>query len=956
MKRRLSIKRTGYLTLLLWLSVTVMTFAQNMPQNTIGGKLKLDPKIRTGKLENGMTYYIRHNETPKAHAEFYFVQKTGSMQEENMERGMAYLLEHLAMKGSKNFPDNRGILNYIESIGMRVGENLSTSTGFDETIYKLLDVPVTRQGTIDSSLLILHDWSAFLLLEEETIQQAIKNLRENWRTYKNVQMRILEQQIKDLYPDSKYGSRLPIGILGSIENFSQQDIINFYKTWYRPDLQAILIIGDIDVDQIESKVKKIFADIPVPVDPKKKDNYLVQENELPITSIVKDEEMPYTTLRIFYKFNSMPEILTGTEAHFIDNYTKNIISLVMNERLVEIKKRKDPPFGEAQNNIGDYLIAKTKKAWTMTAIVKPDEIEKALQTLVRETIKIKKFGITKDEYERAKTNLLSMYEKVYKERNNTLNRTYAEQCIDHFIKGDYIPGIEVEYKLINQYISDKPIEVINSFIRYMLKDADNPQKLSNIVISIIGTEKGNIIYPKPKDIAEFFLATQRVAVDEEEEETISKEIIPTLPQPGKILAESKDKIFGTTNLKLSNGATVVIKQTNYKANEILMKAMSPGGTSLFKDEKDIWNIKWLNTAIQLGGLGQFSNIRLGKTLSGKVLSCEPGITSSDEHLNGSTIPRDLKTLFEIIYLYFTDMRSDINEFKEVKEKEIWKIKNESTNPDIIFSNTFKSLLYNDNPRNMRLKETDFEKINYDRMIEMYNERFADASDFVFTFVGDINLDTIKPLIEQYVASLPTIKRKDIPDDKQETPFQKGVIKKKFTQKLERPYTTFELKYSGTMPYNQKNIIIAQVLTEIIDKSLQQKLREDKMYIYNALSSVDLYDFPLGKTSIDIFFVMNPDIYEKVIKSVREEVQNLANKGPAADHLSSSKRGIKQQMEEIRKQNAYWLDIISGYYFNQLDGHTKYNEILDSLTIEDIRKFTKDLISQGNEIELVMLPE
>jgi zinc protease len=933
-----------------------MTFAQNMPQNTIGGKLKLDPKIRTGKLENGMTYYIRHNETPKAHAEFYFVQKTGSMQEENMERGMAHLLEHLAMKGSKNFPGNRGIQHYIESIGMRVGENLSTSTGFDETIYKLLNVPVTRQGTIDSSLLILHDWSAFLLLEEETIQQAIKNLRENWRTYKNVQMRILEQQIKDLYPDSKYGSRLPIGILGSIENFSQQDIINFYKTWYRPDLQAILIIGDIDVDQIESKVKKIFADIPVPVDPKKKDNYLVQENELPITSIVKDEEMPYTTLRIFYKFNSMPEILTGTEAHFIDNYTKNIISLVMNERLVEIKQRKDPPFGEAQINIGDYLIAKTKKAWTMTAIVKPDEIEKALQTLVRETIKIKKFGITKDEYERAKTNLLSMYEKVYKERNNTLNRTYAEQCIDHFIKGDYIPGIEVEYKLINQYISDKPIEVINSFIRYMLKDADNPQKLSNIVISIIGTEKGNIIYPKPKDIAEFFLATQRVAVEEEEEEVISKEIIPTLPQPGKILAESKDKIFGTTNFKLSNGATVVIKQTNYKANEILMKAMSPGGTSLFKDEKDIWNIKWLNTAIQLGGLGQFSNIRLGKTLSGKVLSCEPGITSSDEHLNGSTIPRDLKTLFEIIYLYFTDMRSDINEFKEVKEKEIWKIKNESTNPDIIFSNTFKALLYNDNPRNMRLKETDFEKINYDRMIEMYNERFADASDFVFTFVGNIDLDTIKPLIEQYIASLPTIDRKDIPDEKQETPFQKGVIKKKFTQKLERPYTTFELKYSGTMPYNQKNIIIAQVLTEIIDKSLQQKLREDKMYIYNALSSVDLYDFPLGKTSIDIFFVMNPDIYEKVIKSVREEVQNLANKGPATDHLSSSKRGIKQQMEEIRKQNAYWLDIISGYYFNQLDGHTKYNEILDSLTIEDIRKFTKELISQGNEIELVMLPE
>ena len=963
MKRRLSIRGIGYLTLLFCLSATVNPFAQNEPQQSRSEKLS-DQIIRFGQLDNGLTYYIRHNETAQNKAEFYLVQKVGSILEENNQLGMTHFIAQMAKKSSKNFPKQRDILSYIESIGMSAGENLHTYTGFDETVYKLMNVPVTRQGIIDSCLLILHDWSSFLLLDEEDIEDARRVIREEWHMHKNTPMRLLEKQLPAMYPESKYGSRLPnsdngsrlpIGILGIVENFPRHELVDYYKTWFRPDLQAIIIIGDIDVDKIENQIKTVFSDIPKPINPKPREYYFVPDNEIPLISIAKDPEESQTQIQIFYKYEQLPEKIKGSIVDFFENYNKNIISLVMTERFAEIKHQPDPPFHEAHIVIGNYLIAKTKSAWNVTAIVEPNGIEKALQTLVRETRKIKELGITDDEYKRAKEKLHTNYQKAFDERNTIMNSVYGQKYTSHFINRNFIAEIETEYEFINTYINDVPVDVVNSSLRNILKDVGK-NKFKNIVISITGKDQNEIKYPKETDVADYLIRANNIDFEENEEEEIDTEIIPVLPQPGKIIEEKQNQLFGTTNYKLSNGATVVIKQTDYKTNEIRMKAMSPGGTSLFKDKNDIWNVKWLNTAIQIGGLGQFSNEQLGKKLSRKAISAEPKISSSSEYLDGSTITRDLKSLFEVIYLYFTEMRKDEEEYKEVKEREITQMKKESVNPEIIFSNIFKGLLYDNNPRDMRLEENDFDKISYDRMIEMYRERFADASDFVFTFVGSIDLDTIKPLIEQYIASLPTKNKKEIPDEHQETLFHKGVIKKHFKQKLTNPQATIELKYSGKMPFNLKNIIITQVLNDIIDKVLWQKLQEDEGAIYNALSSVDLYDFPKGKSAIDIYLVTKPEIYEKTIKIVKDEIQNLANQGPTESYLSNTKRNIKLQMEKFITQNDYWINTISFYYFNQFDGHTRYQEILDSLTIKDIRKFTKELISQGNEIELVMLPE
>ena len=960
MNIRLSIRKANFLILLFCLSATIITDAQNTSQKVYKG---IDPSIRYGQLENGLTYYIRHNETPKARAEFYLVQKVGSLQEENNQRGLTHFLEFMAMNESKNFPEEKGILKYIESIGLRIGENIKTHTGFDESYYMLMNVPVTRQGIIDSSLLILHDWSSSLLLEEETIEKERNHIREKWSEHKNVQMRLLEKQLPVMYPESKYGARLPnmdtgilpIGILGLIENFPRQELVDYYKTWYRPDLQAIIIIGDIDEEKIEQKIKKIFADIPKPVNPKTKDYYSVPDNEIPLISIATETDMPYTQISIFYKFDQLRETLKGTIVDFLEKYNKYIISSVMNERLSKIIQKPKTPFTEANINIGDYFVSKTKRSWTVSAITKPNEIAKALKALITEIEKIKTSGISDNEYKKATENLLKTYENAYNERKVKKSSSYAKEYIDHFINNDFTPGIESEYELIKKNIKEIPIDAINKYINYILKDVEK-NLFKNLVISITGTDQKGIIYPSKEEIADIIIDAKRLNFEENEEEIVNKILIPQLPQPGKIISESNNQLFGTTQFKLSNGATVVIKKTDFKKNEIVMNALSPGGTSMFKDEKDIWNIKLINTAIQIGGLGQFSYNNMNKVLKGKTLSFQAGLTPSSEVITGSVAPKDVKTLFEIIYLHFTELRKDNDVYRKVKENLIAQIKNESDNPNKIFSNTFKEILYDKNTRDMPIKENDFEKISYDRMIEMCKERFADASDFVFTFVGNIHIDTIRPLIKQYIASLPTVIRKDIPDEKQETPFHKGIISKHFKQKLETPQTTIELKYSGNIPYNLKNIINTQVLNSIIEQILLKKLSEEENDIYDARISVDLYDFPVGNTSIDIYFLTKPEIYEKVIQTIKSEIKNLAINGPNENELTKTKINISRQMEKIRLENSYWLEVISAYHFKNIDTHTQYIKILNDLTIEDIKLFTKNILNQKNEIEVVMLPE
>ena len=953
MRRLLSIKRVFIALCFLYPAATAFSQEEQQPDDMRIEKLVMDPELRYGRLDNGLTYYIRHNEMPKERAEFYIVHNVGSMQEEDHQRGLAHFLEHMAFNGTKNFPSEKGIQEYTESQGMRMGENLNAYTSFEETVYMLMNTPVTDESVIDSCLLILHDWSSSLLLEDSAIEKERGIIREEWRTHREAQMRMWEQQLPKMFPDSRYGRRLPIGDIEVIENFKGSDLREYYNEWYRPDFQAVIVVGDIDVDKMEEKIKELFSKIPAPANSKPFELFAVPDNPKPLVSIAKDKEMTNTILNIYYKHNTIPRALKGSIADFITAYSKTVISLIMSERFSDIVNKPNPPFVAAGARDGDYFISRTKGAWTSTAVVKSGELETAMKALVAETERVKQFGFTEAEYERAKDNILKFYESTYNDRDKIQNSSFAQEYIGHFTKGEYIPGIEVEYELIKQIVPNFPLEGINSYVSGLFDDRGGER---NIVISLTGPDKEDLVYPTEEELLDMFRAARKELVEANEEEVVSKILIPELPQPGKIISEEVDELFGSTLYTLSNGVRVAVKHTDLKNDQIIVTATSPGGTTMVKDEKDIWNLKVINNAVALGGLGTFNATNLRKALSGKNISCNVGIGDSNENVNGSASPSDLRTLFEMIYLEFTGMRIDDEAYASFEEREKARLNDLLLNPMVAFSDTLTKTAFGDNPRTNRFQASDFDKVDYHRMIEIYNERYADASDFIFTFVGNIDVDSIRPLMEQYLATLPSLNRGDKPDEGQVTPFQKGKVKNHFSRKMETPKSSIALIYSGEMPYNLKNIIIVQLLNQILDLTYMEKVRESESASYGVYTSVNIYDFPEGRTSIQVFFDTNPDKLDMVLGIVKDELELIAGEGPQLRNLDKARSSIVRGRPELMHENEYWLGILDAYYYRNFDGHTEYDDILRSITVEDIQTFTRQLLNQGNEIEVVMFPD
>ena len=953
MKRFLYAKKMCVVLCIFYFAIPVFSQDQAGEQSSLSGKILMDPKIRFGKLDNGLTYYIRHNELPKERAEFYIVNNVGSMQEEENQRGLAHFLEHMAFNGSKNFPSKKGIQDYTESIGMRMGENLNAYTSFDETVYMLMNVPVTREGIIDSCLLILHDWSSFLLLEDEAIEKERGVIREEWRTNNTAQMRLWEQQLPKMFPENKYGTRLPIGSIDVINNFKRDDLVAYYKKWYRPDLQAIIIVGDIDVDKIEAKIKKLFSDIPTPVNPAPIERTHVSDNNKPYISIAKDKEMGSTMVSIYYKHEKLPEALKGTIVDFITFYSQAVISNVMSERFSDIVQKPDSPFAAAYADDGDFFVAKTKGAWTSTAIVKQDDIESAFINLVIETERIKRFGITEAEYERARDNILMSYESAYKDREKTINSSYAEEYIRNFTDGEFIPGIEVEYELIKGIAPEFPLEGINNYITNIFAESHN---YNNLVISITGPDKQDMQYPTDKELLMMLISASKEDITAIDEEVVSKVLIPELPQPGKIVSEVEVPLFDHTLYTLSNGVRVAVKKTDYKEDQILMSATSPGGMTMFKDDKDTWNLKVINNAIMLGGLGEFSATDFSKALSGKNVMCRTGLRNSTENLNGSASPSDLKTLFEIIYLQFTGMRIDDEAYTSFVERTKSQLDNQQVNPNVAFTDSLTGLVYNYNPRNMMMKSSDMDNVDYHRMIEMYKERYADASDFTFMFVGNVDKDSIKPLLEQYLATLPSLNRKEKADESRITPFVEGKYKNHFAKKLETPKSSVGLMYTGHMPYNLKNLIISQLLIQVLDLVFMESVRENESASYNVTVNVGVEDFPEGRSSIQIYFDTDPEKQDYIIDIVKSGLENVAKEGPTQIDLDKSRSNIFRGRDVTMQQNNYWLNTMYSYYYRDLDAHTTFDDIMNSITVDDLKKFAKELLDQGNEVEVVMYPD
>ena len=901
-----------------------------------------DPNVRIGKLENGLTYYIRHNELPEKRADFYIAQKVGSILEEDNQRGLAHFLEHMCFNGTTNFP-GKGIINWLETIGVRFGENLNAYTSIEETVYNIGNVPVIRDGIVDSCLLILHDWANDLTLAEAEIDNERGVIHEEWRTGQGAMMRMYEQALPKAMEGSKYGHRLPIGTIEVIDNFPYQALRDYYEAWYRPDQQGIIVVGDIDVDKVEAKIKELFSPIPMPVNAPERKYEPVPDNKEPIVTIAKDKEQASTMIYLWHKHPATPNEAKGNMGYLVQNYMLSMISSMLHARLEELRQGANPPFIMAASGDSDFLLAKTTEAFVGLAMSKDDGITTALAALVREIERARKFGFTASEYARAKADYLRQLESAYNERNKMKNNEYVQEYVDHFIDNEPIPGIENEYAIMNQLAPNIPVEIINSILPQLVKD-------ENIVINIFGPDKEGMVYPTEAEILKVLKDTKAEEITAYVDKVSDEPLMKETPKAGKIV-KTEEGPFGSTALTLSNGVRVVVKNTDFKADDIRMRAYSPGGTSIFGTNEFI-QIKMLNSVASLGGLGNFSSVDLEKVLAGKKASVGAIVGSQTEILSGYCSPKDLETLMQLVYLSFTAPRMDDAAFESFKQRTKASLANQEANPMVALSDTLQKEMYGNHPMAKRFKAEMVDQIDYNRIMEMYKDRFKEAGDFTFLFVGNINLEDAKPLIETYLGGLPTINRKENYKDIK-LDIQKGAHKNVFEKQMETPKATVISVISGNCEYNLKNDLLMTLLKQTMDLVYTETIREKEGATYGVSTTGMVSRYPKDEALFQIYFDTDPAKREKMEQLVMAELQKVAQEGPRPEHLAKVKEFLLKKHLENVKENGYWLNKLNEYYWYNTDMDSNYDKLLNEISVEDVKNFTKALLDQGNIIEVTM---
>ena len=927
------------LTVLLVLGSTVVALAQQQPQMP---PIPTDPNVRIGKLANGLTYYIRHNELPKDRADFYIAQKVGSILEEENQRGLAHFLEHMCFNGTTNFP-GKGIINWLESNGVKFGQNLNAYTSIDETVYNINNVPVIRDGIVDSCLLILHDWANDLTLAEKEIDNERGVIHEEWRTGQGAMMRMYEQALPKAFEGSKYGHRLPIGTIEVIDNFPYQALRDYYEAWYRPDQQGIVVVGDIDVDKVEAKIKEMFSPIEMPANAPERKYEVVPDNKEPIITIAKDKEQPATMIYLWHKHPATPNEAKGNLGYMVQGYMFHMISSMMHARLEELRQGANPPFIQAASGNNDFLLAKTTEAFVGMAMSKDDGIPTALSALVREIERARRFGFTASEYSRAKADYLRSLESAYNERDKMKNNQYVQEYVRHFIDNEPIPGIETEYALMNQLAPNIPVEAINSILPQLIKD-------ENIVINIFGPDKEGMVYPTEAEILDILKKTKAEEITAYVDKVSDEPLMKETPKAGKIV-KTEAGPFGSTALTLSNGVRVVIKNTDFKADEIRMTAFSPGGTSLF-DTKEAIQLRMLNSVAGLGGLGNFSNMDLEKVLAGKKVGISTSVSGLTERVNGNCSPKDFETLMQLVYLSFTAPRMDNDAFESFKQRTKASLANQEADPSTALSDTLNHEMYGNHPMAMRFKTEMVDQIDYNRIMEMYMDRFKEAGDFTFLFVGNINLDEVKPFIETYLGGLPTINRKEnFKDIKMD--IRKGAHKNVFEKEMKTPKATVINIISGQCKFNPKNYLLMSMLSQTMNMVYMETIREKEGASYGVSAFGQMNCYPKEEAIFQIYFDTDPAKREKMEQIVMAEIQKVAKEGPKPEHLAKVKEFMLKQYSEQIKENGYWLNRLLDYYFNKVDMNTGYEKLVNEITVKDVKNFTKALLDQGNIIEVTM---
>ena len=930
------------------LLLTTTASAQGMEQML--QPLPYDAQTRYGKLDNGLTYYIRHNEYPKGQANFYIAQKVGSVQEEDDQRGLAHFLEHMCFNGTENFPEN-SLIRYLETLGVKFGAQLNAYTSIEETVYNINNVPTGREATIDSVLLILHDWSHNLTLDPKEIDKERGVIHEEWRLRTSAMQRILTRQLPKLMSNSRPGNRMPIGLMEIIDNFKPEVLRAYYEKWYRPDLQAIVVVGDLDVDRTEQSIKQMFSPIPMPENAAKREYYTVPQNDEAIVVSDHDKEQTLPIVLICNKHDDpLPREQRNSLAYMMTTVVKHMTMTMLNKRLDEKSLDPDCPYIEAGVEDGDFLLAKTP-AFQTTIVPKEGRLEEAIRTVMAEVYRAAEHGFTQGEFDRCRNEFLSQVEAQYNNREKTETGVYIHDYVRNFLDNVPIPGIEFENMLYHETLPQLPVQMTNELIKSLVSVSDK-----NLVVLSVNPEKEGYVQPTEQQLLDAIHSAQQMKLEAYVDNVKNEPLIAKLPKPGKIKKEVSGP-FDTQILTLSNGARVILKKTDYQDNQVLMRAYSEGGTGRYGVD-DKYNLNLSGVLIGASGLGNFTDTELDKALAGIQASVSAQLGGRSEFLSGSAVPKDLRTMFELTYLHFAPLKRDdkaaqsaLNQMKEM-------LRNQAANPMRAFSDSLQTTLYGaDNPRLVLMKEENVDKVSYDRVLEIYRDRFQGANDFTFVFVGNFDNDSIRQYICQYLASLPKVKRNDKAVDNHYN-IREGQYTTRFQRKMQEPQTAMILYLQSPIKNTLKNQVVADVLGQVLTMRLIEIVREEMGAAYSVNASCGISKISDGscRTNIQIYAPVKPEMCDSALLVINQELQKIARDGAEDKYISKVKEYLLKTYTENERKNGTWLSYIEEQDRDQLDTYTNYQPTVQAVTSDDIAALAKQILEAKNCITVIMLPE
>lgn len=929
-----------------FLTIVALFFACNIYAQQ--GKIDNDNTIRKGILPNGMTYYIRHNAQTKGVADFYIAQKVGSILEEKRQRGLAHFLEHMAFNGTKHFPGNTlqpGIVAWCESVGIKFGANLNAYTSVDQTVYNISAAPVTREGVIDSCLLILNDWSHELLLTDKEIDKERGVIEEEWRTRRSGMaiQRLSEQAMPIIYAGTKYSDCMPIGNIDIVRTFPYNDLRDYYSKWYRPDLQAIIVVGDINEDKIEEKIKKLFAKIPLPQNPAHRIYYPIGNNEKMILYTATDKEQPTVNFTLYMKRDVTPKQERNTIQNYADDYKTNILRMAINDRLEELSRTKNAPFISASVRSGNFFLASTKDAFELSGVLKEGKAIEAIQLLVGEVERARANGITIDELKRGKAEMLSYAENDYNDRSNRRNGEFVEQCVQNFLEETPIIEPEKELEIVRKLDKTVTIDDVNALAKTIITN-------QNQVVTMFGPDKNTFKMPTNSSIENAILKAQKQHYTPyKTQNTLTERLITKLPKPGSIKSERTYK-YGYTEFTLSNGLKVYVRPTNFEPDEVNLKLFSLGGKNIYPDS-EMPNLTYLMAGATIGGVAQYNDLTLEKMLAGKTATVTPFIDNDTQGMAGTSNVKDTKTLLELVYLYFTQPRKDPQAFKNLMEQQQEFLTNAHVNPMLAYNDTLHKVAYATN-RMASMDKEQLKRVNYNRIMHIYKELFANAANFKLILTGNIDINTLRSLLCQYIATLPSNNTKETIG----TYEPKLVDGKKtyiFHKKQTTPTAITTIVIKGKMEYNNRNELLMDAIGQLLRIVYTEKVREDKGGTYSVQASGNLQHHPNNEALLRIAFQTDPQKYNSLIPIVYKELEKMATEGPSQQDLDKVKAYELKVYNQVLRMNNYWEYVLYTDLYNGIDVDTDFRYIIENMTCDDIRTTLRNLIDQNNCIEVTM---